>query len=152
VVNYGAVRMLRMGANQPTSCKALLSPGKRADRTTALTVPADRYARRMVARGVSIRWEKSETKARTGSGRVRGFRLSLGNAPTRRACAARPAVSGSATPMLRMSSGIHACCQRPQRKSETELLPVQDPPACTRSMSAPTLRSFSTIPSYPRSM
>ena len=63
----------------------------------------------MVARGVSCRWEKRNTRARTWSGCVGAFRLTLWRAHTRRPYAARPAICGSVMPMLRMNGGIRAC-------------------------------------------
>jgi hypothetical protein len=72
-------------------------------------------ARRMVARGVSCRWEKRNTRARTWSGCVVAFRLTLRRAHTRRPYAARRAICGSAMPMLRMSGGIHACSRQVKR-------------------------------------
>jgi len=66
----------------------------------------------MVARGVSCRWEKRNTKARTWSGCVGAFRLTMRCAHTRRPYAARRAICGSVMPMLRMSGGIRACSRQ----------------------------------------
>jgi hypothetical protein len=65
----------------------------------------------MAERGESFPWEKSETRARTWSDRVRVSQLAVRPAPTPRPYAARRVISGSAMPTQRMSSGISACCQ-----------------------------------------
>ena len=72
-------------------------------------------ARRMVARGVSCRWEKRNTRARTWSVCVGAFRLTLRRAHTRRPYAVRRAKCGSVMPMLRMSGGIRACSPQVKR-------------------------------------
>jgi hypothetical protein len=62
------------------------------------------------------RWEKRKTSAMTWNAYVRECRLTTSRAIIQRLCTAPRAGGGSAMPMPRTRSGIHACC-RPEKKA-----------------------------------
>jgi len=97
-------------------------------------------ARRMVARGVSCRWEKRNTRARTWSGCAGAFRLTLWRAHTRRPYAARHAICGSVMPMLRMSGGIRACSRQVKRmvRRRSRRFPSSDAARCGNALGSDT--------------
>jgi hypothetical protein len=86
-------------------------PDKRGYRTSGFTFRVCRPTR-VEWRNEVWRWERKHPRARIWSGHVRGSRLMLRRAHTRRPYDAPRAISGSVMPMLRMSSGIRACWQR----------------------------------------